>query len=57
MGLKLKETYEPQHTMSAQFCPTPERLDKLFGKLDLSGAHAWTDQERQENQRSSDRIP
>ena len=26
--------------------PTPERLDKLFGKLDLSGAQAWTDQER-----------
>ena len=28
--------------------PTPERLDKLFEKLDLSGAQAWTDQERQE---------
>ena len=28
--------------------PTPERLDKLFEKLDLSGAHVWTDQERQE---------
>ena len=28
--------------------PTPERLDKLFEKLDLSVAQAWTDQERQE---------
>ena len=28
--------------------PTPERLDKLFEKLDLSGAQAWADQERQE---------
>ena len=24
--------------------PTPERLDKLFEKLDLSGAQAWTSQ-------------
>ena len=29
-------------------CPPPERLDKLFGKLDLSGAQSWIDQERQE---------
>ena len=28
--------------------PTPGRLDKLFEKLDLSGAQAWTDQEKQE---------
>ena len=28
--------------------PTSERLDKLFGKLDFSGAQLWTDQERQE---------
>ena len=28
--------------------PTPRRLDKLFEKLDLSGAQMWTDQEKQE---------
>ena len=28
--------------------PTPERLDKLFGKLDLSGEQGWTEKERQE---------
>ena len=28
--------------------PTPEGLDKLFKKLDLSGAQVWTDQEKQE---------
>ena len=28
--------------------PTPGRLDKLFAKLDLSGAQVGTDQERQE---------
>ena len=28
--------------------PIPERLDKRFEKLDLSGAQAWTDQEKQE---------
>ena len=28
--------------------PTPERLNKLFGKLSLSGSLGWTDKERQE---------
>ena len=28
--------------------PTSGGLDKLFGKLDLSGVQAWTDQEKQE---------
>ena len=28
--------------------PTSERLDKLFKKMDLSGAQVWTAQERQE---------
>ena len=28
--------------------PTLERLDKVFGKLDLTGAQGWTDKERQE---------
>ena len=28
--------------------PTLERLDRLFGKLDLTGAQGWTDKERQE---------
>ena len=41
---------EPMHPDVQSVCThhTPERLDKLFGKLDLTGAWGWTDKERQE---------
>ena len=48
MGVELDRKSANPDTPQAHTHPTSGRLDKLFGKLDLSGEKVWTDQERQE---------
>ena len=57
MGVEIERKSANLDAPQVHTHPTPGRLDKLFGKLDRSGAQAWTDQERQEIKRPANRIP
>ena len=46
-GSKLEKSANPD-VQQVHTLPTPERLDKILEKLEVSGAQVWTDQERQE---------
>ena len=48
MGVETERKHANPDALQVHTHLTPEREDKLFGKLDLSGAQAWTDQERWE---------
>ena len=57
-GADVKITKDPMHldVQQVHTHPTQERLDKVFEKLDLTGAQGWSDKERQEVKNLFNRI-
>ena len=47
VGVKIGRKSANPDVQQVHTLPTPERLDKLSEKLDMSGSQVWTDQEKQ----------